>query len=150
MGGTSFLPLFFGSSMTKQEQLQTYGKVVIDALSPIVKWQYNDFHGVMLAEFSVDKQDQVRLALQQVLPLSWDAKSIKKAPSELKHKAHFFAKLSKNQMLLSDHLENQPKIMVAWWPWGHGATVSIRVFLTSTAPYQEKSGLFQRLTGIFS
>jgi hypothetical protein len=136
--------------MNKQEQLQTDGKVVIDALSPLVKWQYNDFHQVMLAEFSVDKQAQVMAALEQVLPHQWDLKSIKKAPEEVKHFAGFFAKLVKNQRLLSSEIQTNPKVMVAWWPWGHGATVSVRLFLTNTNEFQPREGLLQRLTGIFS
>ncbi|MDP5029973.1 MAG: hypothetical protein NWQ54_09010 [Paraglaciecola sp.] len=136
--------------MNKEQQLQTEGKVVIESLSPLVKWQYNDFHQVMLAEFSVDKQQQVMTTLEQILPCQWDAKSIKKAPDEVKHLAGFFAKLVKNQKLLSTDYLTQPKIMVAWWPWGHGATVSVRLFLTNTSEYQPKQGLLQRLTAIFS
>ena len=136
--------------MSQAEQLQTYGKEVIDALSPLVKWQYNDFHGVMLAEFSVDKQHQVMAVLQQLFCCQWDAKSVKKAPPELRHRAGFFAKLVKNQLLLSKDLQTQPKVMVAWWPWGHGATVSVRLFLTNTSEYQPKPNFFQRLSTIFS
>ena len=136
--------------MNQAEQLQTYGKTVIEALSPLVKWQYNDFHRVMLAEFSVDKQQQVMATLQQILPCQWDAKTIKKAPHEIHHRAGFFAKLIKNQQLLSQELHSQPKFMVAWWPWGHGATVSIRLFLTNTSEYQAKNGFLQRLSAIFA
>jgi hypothetical protein len=136
--------------MTQEEQLQTYGKAVIDSLSPLVKWQYNDFHQVMLAEFSVDKQHQVMAVLQQTLPCQWDVKSIKKVSGEVKHRAGFFAKLTKNQQLFSEDLQTQPKYMVAWWPWGHGATVSVRLFLTNTSEYQEKTGLLQRLSAIFA
>ena len=136
--------------MTQEEQLQIYGKAVIDSLSPLVKWQYNDFHRVMLAEFSVDKQQQVMAVLQQHLPCQWDAKTIKQAPRELHHKAGFFSKLVKNQKLLSLKLQNNPQFMVAWWPWGHGATVSVRLFLTNTAPYQAKPNILQRISSIFA
>lgn len=136
--------------MTQEEKLQTYGKGVLDALAPLVKWSYNDFHQVMLAEFSVDKEQQVMLALQQVLPNQWTAKSIKKAPKIVKHRAGFFSKLVKNQMLLSENADASANCMVAWWPWGHGATVSVRLFLTNTHPYQEKQSLIQRLSAIFN
>jgi hypothetical protein len=142
--------MFTGSKMNKEEQLQTEGKAVIDALAPLIKWQYNDFHQVMLAEFSVDKQEQVVAALQSVLPHQWDVKSIKKSPEEVKHLAGFFAKLVKNQQLFSSDYQSQPKVMVAWWPWGHGATVSIRLFLTNTSEFQPKQSFIQRLSTIFS
>ena len=136
--------------MTNQEQLLTYGQAVIDALQPLVKWQFNEHHQVMLAEFSVDKQQQVLEALAAVLPCQWDAKSIKKAPGEVAHMAGFFAKLIKNQQLFSADPASRPKIMVAWWPWGHGATVSVRLFLTEQSEYQPKSGLLQRLATMFA
>ena len=136
--------------MNQEEQIQTYGKDVIEALSLIVKWKFDDFHKVMLAEFSVDKQDQVLFTLQQVLPVSWDVKTIKKSPDEVKHYAGAFFKLVKHQKLFSTNIERHPKVMVAWWPWGHGATVSVRLFLTNTSPYVAKIGLMHKLTRIFA
>ncbi|WP_299084571.1 hypothetical protein [uncultured Paraglaciecola sp.] len=136
--------------MSQEEQIQAEGKDVVDALDPIVKWKYDDFHQVMLAEFSVDKQDQVLIALQQVLPMQWDAKSIKKAPDEVRHYAGVFSKLVKQQKLFSTNIEYQPTVMAAWWPWGHGATVSVRLFLTNTAPYVAKTGIIHKLTRLFA
>ena len=136
--------------MNQEEQIKTHGKDVIEVLSSIVIWQYDDFHNVMLAEFSVDKQDQVLFTLQQVFPVSWDAKTIKKAPGEVKHYAGAFSKLIKQQKLFSTNIERHPKAMVAWWPWGHGATVSIRLFLTETSPYVAKTGFMHKLSRLFA
>jgi oxalate decarboxylase/phosphoglucose isomerase-like protein (cupin superfamily) len=136
--------------MNQEELIQTYGKDVIKALSSIVNWKYDDFHNVMLAEFSVDKQDQVLFTLQQILPVNWDVKTIKKAPEEVKHYAGAFSKLVKQQKLFSTNIEHHPKVMAAWWPWGHGATVSVRLFLTNTCPYIAKTGFMYKLTRIFA
>lgn len=136
--------------MTKEEELRTHGKVVIDALAPIVKWKFNDVEQVMLAEFSVDKEKQVMSVLRQLLPYQLNAKSVKKAPDEIKHKAGGFAKLVKNQQLLSEDPSLNPKVMVAWWPWGHGATVSVRLFLSDTREFVPRRNLIQQLLAIFS
>ncbi len=141
---------FEGSKMNQEEQLRVHGKNAIDALSPIVKWKYDSFQNVMLAEFSVDKEEQVLISLQQVFPDSWDAKSIRKAPAKVKHYAGPFAKLAKKQKLLAANLNNQTRIMAAWWPWGHGATVSVRLFLTNTEPYVEKPSLLHKLRNFFA
>jgi hypothetical protein len=135
--------------MKQEEKLNCYGKEIIEALSPMVKWKYDDFHKVMLAEFSVDKQDQVLFTLQQVLPVNWDAKSIKKAPNQVKHYAGSFSKLIRQQKLFCTNIEQHPKVMAAWWPWGHGATVSVRIFLTNTNPYVAKTGVIHKLTRLF-
>ena len=42
--------------MNQEQQIHTYGKDVMEALTSLVKWKYDDFHKVMIAEFSVDKQ----------------------------------------------------------------------------------------------
>ncbi|MFT4747689.1 MAG: hypothetical protein ACI8XG_001770 [Congregibacter sp.] len=136
--------------MNQEELIQTYGKDVIEALSSVVNWKYDDFHNVMLAEFSVDKQDQVLFILQQVLPVNWDAKTIKKAPDEVKHYAGSFSKLVKQQKLFSTNIERHPTVMIAWWPWGHGATISVRLFLTNTSPYFAKTGFMHKLTRLFA
>ena len=136
--------------MNQQEMLNTYGKDVIDALSPLAKWQYDDFHQALLAEFSVDKEAHAKRALRHVLPRSWDSGTIKKAPGEIKHMAGSFCKLVKEQRLLSVEPEKNPKVMVAWWPWGHGATISVRLFLVNTSPYVEEPGFLQKLKRMFS
>jgi hypothetical protein len=136
--------------MNQEEQIQIYGKDVIEALSSLVIWKYDDFHKVMLAEFSVDKQDQVLFTLQQVLPVNWDVKTIKKAPEEVRHYAGAFSKLVRQQKLFSTDVQRHPKVMVAWWPWGHGATVSVRLFLANTSPYEAKTGFIHKLTRLFA
>lgn len=136
--------------MNQEEKIRVYAKDLVEALSPIVKWKYDDFHKVMLAEFSVDKQDQVLFTLQQVLPVNWDVKTIKKAPDEVKFYAGPFAKLVKQQKLFSTNIERHPKVMAAWWPWGHGATVSVRIFLTNPSPFVAKTGFLRKLTQLFS
>ncbi|MFT5675703.1 MAG: hypothetical protein ACI808_001634 [Paraglaciecola sp.] len=136
--------------MNQEEMLNTYGKDVIKALLPMAKWQYDDFHKALLAEFSVDKEAQVKRALRIVLPRSWDAKTIRKAPGEIKHLAGSFSKLVKEQKLLSIEPEKNPKVMVAWWPWGHGATISVRLFLVNSSPYEEKIGFLQKLKHMFT
>ena len=135
--------------MNQEEQIHTYGKDVITALASEVKWKYDDFHKAVLAEFSVDKQAKVFFTLQQFLPVNWDVKTIQKAPEEVKHYAGAFSKLIKHQKLFSTNIERHPKIMVAWWPWGHGATISVRLFLTNTSPYVIKTGFIHKLTRLF-
>lgn len=136
--------------MSYEEKIQEYGKDVLEAMSSMVKWKYDEYHQVMLAEFSVDKQDQVLFTLQQHLPVCWDVKTIKKAPDQVKHYAGKFSKLVKQQKLFSSNIERQPKVMAAWWPWGHGATVSVRLFLTDTTPIVPKTGFIHKLTRLFS
>ena len=129
--------------MNHEQQIHTYGKDVIEALASMVKWKFDYFHKVMLAEFSVDKQAQVLSTLQQTLPVNWDIKTIKKAPEEVKRYAGVFSKLLKQQKLFSTIIELQPKVMFAWRSWCHSV---YKIILTNSTPYISKTGFIHKLT----
>ncbi|GAA0859064.1 hypothetical protein [Aliiglaciecola litoralis] len=127
----------------------TYEKAIADACAPFIEelgdkiqWQWDEHFSCYLAEFSVDHENLVYLVAQKHFPHVWDKKSIKKAPPAFRHRAGFFNTLEKNQQLMSKDRNGEHDIMLSWWPWGHGATVSVRLFYASTKPYIEPSGVF--------
>ncbi len=119
-------------------------------LSDRVQWQWDKHNNALLAEFSVDHEQPVFLTLRQYFPFCWDKKSIKRASPILRHRAHAYAQLEKQQLLLTKDEDGKDEIMLAWWPWGHGATISIRLFRTSDQPYVEDKSLFTKIKNLFS
>lgn len=120
-----------------------------EALSDQLEWKWDDFHQALLAEFSVDHEQRVFLTLQQHFPFQWENKSIKKAPPLIKHRAARFARLDKSQRLLTLDDTGTQEVMVAWWPWGHGATISVRIFRADTSEMKPKKGLSGLLNKLF-
>lgn len=121
-----------------------------EALENQLEWSWDDYHQALLAEFSVDHENAIFLTLLQHFPFQWDKKSIKKAPPLLRHRASRFAELNKTQKLLTLDESGDQEIMVAWWPWGHGATISVRVFRADTSemkPQSPISAFFNKLFG---
>lgn len=121
-----------------------------EQLSDRVQWQWDKHNHALLAEFSVDHEQPVLLTLKQFFPHVWDKNSIKKTSPYLQHRAHDFAQLNKRQLLLTQDEDGQAEIMLAWWPWGHGATISARLFRASDQPYTPKTGIWHWLSGLFS
>lgn len=115
------------------------------ALSQYTECTWDDRHQALLAEFSVDHSDPIMTILLQSFPHSWDSKTIKKANPILKHKAKHFAELKVSQRLLTKGIDGSEDLMAAWWPWGHGATVSIRIFRVNQEAYIEKNGITNKL-----
>ena len=112
-----------------------------EALSHQLEWNWDEYHQALLAEFSVDHEQAIFLTLLQHFPFQWDRKSIKKAPPLMRHRASRFAALNKSQRLLTQDDSGDQEVMIAWWPWGHGATISVRIFRADTSEMPEPSGL---------
>ena len=111
---------------------------------------WDDQSQALLAEFSVDHADPIMAILLQTFPHSWDSKTIKKADPILKHKAQNFAQLKKSQLLMTKDIDGSEDLMAVWWPWGHGATVSIRVFLGNQETYIAETGILNKLVALLT
>lgn len=121
-----------------------------ESLSDQIQWQWDKHHQALLAEFSVDHEQHVYLTLRQYFPINFDKKSIKQSTPELRHKAGKFAELTKSQQLLICENNEHKEVMVAWWPWGHGATISVRIFRINLAPYEPPTGIIQWCKSVFN
>ncbi|MDZ4099536.1 MAG: hypothetical protein U1E13_12695, partial [Methylophilaceae bacterium] len=53
---------------------------LFDELNGIMSFKWDDWVGSILAEFSVEQQDSVRLILEKFLPAAWDKTNIGTAP----------------------------------------------------------------------
>ncbi|MCC2616495.1 hypothetical protein LJ739_09605 [Aestuariibacter halophilus] len=121
-----------------------------DALDNRVYWQWDKHYNALLAEFSVDHEQQVLMTVKQFFKRQWDNKTIRQAPPEVRHRAHDFARLDKKQLLMVSDEPGCQDIMLAWWPWGHGATISMRIFRADDTPYEPPSGVMATIKSWFS
>lgn len=122
----------------------------VESLEDRISWQWDTQFGCLLAEFSVDHQDFVYLKAKQYFPHVWDKKSFRLADDFLQHRAGIFSVLEKQQQLMTVDKEGTENLMLSWWPWGHGATVSIRVFRANSNPYIAKQGWLTKFKKQFS
>ncbi|MFQ3235774.1 MAG: hypothetical protein ACI9C4_001336 [Paraglaciecola sp.] len=136
--------------MDHEQHIRASASAIIAALKDRVTWKYDGFNNALLAEFSADKELYILPIIHQHLPGQWDAKKVKQAPPLMIHLAGKFAKINKKQKLFYPHSTEPPQVMLAWWPWGHGATISIRLFVVNQEPFVPKISLLKRWCSFFT
>lgn len=127
-----------------QQQLVSI-QPLAERLEGHVRWEWDEEFECLLAEFSVDHEQSIQLKVASLFPFTWNRKTIKKAPPILRHRASVFGELEKKQLLFTKDRQGSEEMMVSWWPWGHGATISLRVFRANSAPYVESVNWFTSL-----
>jgi hypothetical protein len=93
----------------------------------VLVWKWDGRFGTALAEFPAEDKEKVLRILESFLVSRWDSVTIGEAPEIVQQiKTHFGGLMSGQLLLLSD--PNQDALIYcAWWPWGNGKTISIRV-----------------------
>ena len=98
-----------------------------NAFQGVLSWKWDSWSETVLAEFSVDHKDSVRAILDRYLSIAWDSSSIGKAPDVVQMIAGHLGGLRSGQLLFISDPNRGAFIFGAWWPWGDGKTISIRV-----------------------
>ncbi len=85
-----------------------------------------------------------------VLSWKWDRKTIRNAPDIVKTGAGEFGDMRSGQLLFTSDPKGNMLILAAWWPWGDGEVVSLRIASSAEeSPYSEKTVIFQRFKHLF-
>ena len=103
------------------------------AMRGALEWKWDSRFGTVLAEFPVDKKAEVLGLLEGSLVSSWDSATIKDAPEIARDVVKGLGGLMSGQLLLLSDPADDVLIYCAWWPWGNGQTVSIRIGLFSAS-----------------
>ena len=98
-----------------------------NAFSGMIEWKWDGRFKTALAEFPADKKDDVLGVLEQYLISTWDSSSVKEAPDVVQQLSKNLGGLMSGQLLLLSDLNKASFIFCAWWPWGNGTKVSIRI-----------------------
>ena len=97
------------------------------AAGDLFDWSWDDRFGAALTTFQAANEEKVRAALATTLPVRHDATTIKEASKLASQIAEAFGGLRGGQELLFSTDGEAPLMVGAWWPWGNGATISLRV-----------------------
>ena len=116
----------------------------------ILEWNWDGRLGSVLAEFPLEKKASVLGVLDQHLVSRWDSATIGEAPEIAQNVKGHLGGLMADQLLFLSDLEDDPLVYCAWWPWGDGRTISVRIGLFSeTTDTGEKGALTEALKGWF-
>jgi hypothetical protein len=125
-------------------------KELLSAFQGTLSWKWDSRFETVLAEFGADSKENIRTILNRYLTLVWDISNIDGAPATLQAINRHLGGLRPGQLLFASDPNQDAFIFCAWWPWGNGKALSIRI-----APsYQElldseKAEKIQQLKGWF-
>ncbi len=122
------------------------------ALQGLLSWKWDGRFETVLAEFAVKKKDGVRAVLDRYFPNSWGGSTIGNAPGPVQAVNGRLGGLREGQLLFATDPNDGAFLFCAWWPWGDGKTISIRIAPSyqNLAPAEgpEKSRLLKGWFGI--
>jgi hypothetical protein len=105
-----------------------------------LSWKWDSRFETVLAEFSVDDQEGVRKVLDRYLSMTWDRSTVGSAPDIVQTITSDFGGLMPGQLLFTSDPSLDALLFCAWWPWGDGKTISIRVAPSTTKPLDSEKG----------
>ncbi len=110
-----------------RSELESACKSMVSGFQGLVAWKWDSRFGTALAEFHVNDKEKVGAILQPYLSAVWNSANISKAPDVVQMVAKHFGGLRAGQVLLSSDPNKGICLFGAWWPWGDGQTISLRV-----------------------
>ena len=111
----------------KMSDLEKISRKLLSASRGVLSWKWDHRFEAFLAEFSVDKRDEFRSILERDFSNVWDSSNIREAPDIVKMCSNRFGGLRSGQLLFTTDPSQDVFICGAWWPWGDGRTISLRI-----------------------
>ena len=112
------------------QALAAMGQEIHNAFQDLLTWQWDDRLEAVLAEFEVADNGEVIAILQRFFNFDWDHHSVGGAPENVKKLKKDLGGIMGAQILFTTDPAEGTFLFCAFWPWGNGEKVSIRI-----APY---------------
>ena len=100
---------------------------LMDACQGVLSWEWDSRFESVLAKISADKKDRVHEVLKRYLTTVWDRTNIDKASGTVQTVIDQIGGLMSGQLLFTSDPEKDAFVFCAWWPWGDGKTISVRI-----------------------
>lgn len=107
--------------------LENVCRELLNAFQGMLSWEWDSRFETVMAAFGVDDKDSIRAVLERYLGITWDSSNIGKAPDIVRMINSNLGGLRSGQLLFTSDSNQDAFIFCAWWPWGNGKTISIRI-----------------------
>jgi hypothetical protein len=95
---------------------------------PGTGWSWDPRFKSVSSSFGKEIEDRARESMAGVLDREWSSTSINQAPDEIRTLAARFGGIRPGQLLFTGEVVGGTMHLFGlWWPWGDGATISLRV-----------------------
>jgi hypothetical protein len=131
-----------------RSEIESVCKDILGAFQGVLSWEWDSRFETILAEFSADNKDNIQAVLDRYFNIAWDVSNIDKAPIVVRAIDKHLGGIRSGQLLFNTHPNQEAFIFCAWWPWGDGDTISIRMApVDKTLSETEEADLVKRLKG---
>lgn len=111
----------------KKSDLEKVSRELLSASWGVFSWEWDHRFEAFLAEFSADNADEFRAILERDFSKVWNNLNIREAPDIVQMCNKNFGGLRSGQLLFTTDPSQNVFICGAWWPWGDGETISLRI-----------------------
>jgi hypothetical protein len=102
---------------------------IIEQGKELFTWQWDPYFGAALTVITADNQAAASQLLEGCCGKPLDAQSITNGPEHLRAIMDKAGGLRSGQKVFFSDTDQPAFVLVAWWPWGNGASISVRVRL---------------------
>jgi hypothetical protein len=99
----------------------------VEATNELLEWEWDQRFSTVLAMFESFESERVRAALEELFEKTWSMDNIAQAPTRVQSLARTFGGVRERQLFDTTDPTAQTMLFCAWWPWGRGERVSIRL-----------------------
>ncbi len=100
---------------------------LFERLGNRLTWTWDDRFKTVLAEFNTEDSAFIRINIQNDMNDVWNQENADSAPELIKNIIAYFGGFYPKQQLYTSDADGNDIMMCAWWPWGNGNTISIRI-----------------------
>jgi len=90
-------------------------------------WQWDGRFNTVLIEFTTDYNEKVLSVINRHLNSIWNSSNIEEAPNIVQVISAKMGGLRAGQTMFTSDQDQDALVFCAWWPWGNGSKVSIRL-----------------------
>lgn len=132
-------------------EIETCCKGIIAKADELLDWEWDSYVGAFLATFPVQRAEEVMAICDKYFMSRWNSDSLPDAPPSVRAIAETLGGLRTAQQLLMTRPDQFAMVFGAWWPWGDGQTISLRIGLfTEDVPEYAKAEFFKEFSEWFT
>lgn len=90
-------------------------------------WEWDSRFKTALAQINIKEKNAIEAILENYLGTAWDSDTINTAPEKVQRILARLGGLMSGQLFYAVGLAERGIVFCAWWPWGNGQTISIRL-----------------------
>lgn len=118
--------------MATPEILEQFNKICTRLSAGIpgsFRWQWDTRFNVALVVIDKNSMAAILALISQEFKQNWNNANIDSAPEAIMDVVNNVFGIQPGQILFNSDDQNDLILLAAWWPWGNGASISLRIGL---------------------